>query len=217
MTKELGLFMTTGKFISLEGGEGAGKSTQAKLLADSLRGSGLEVIATREPGGTPGAEAVRALLVTGKADRWDALSELYLLNAARRDHVERLIRPALARGAWVITDRYVDSTRVYQGVAKGLADETVLRYHKESTGDLWPDLTLILDIKPEVGIARTQQRSGSEARFESESLEFHQALREGFLVISEQEPVRVDVIDASQSVEQMAVAIRASVRTHLGA
>jgi dTMP kinase len=205
-----------GKFISFEGGEGAGKSTQAKLLAADLRGHGIDVVETREPGGTPGAEAVRALLVTGDRDRWDTLSELYLLNAARRDHVERLIRPALGRGAWVITDRYVDSTRVYQGVAKGLEDAVVLRHHAEAVGDLWPDLTLVMDIKPESGLARTQGRSGNETRFEEESLSFHKALREGFLMISEQEPVRVAVIDASQSAEAAAVSVRATVRTYLG-
>ncbi len=205
-----------GKFISFEGGEGAGKSTHARALAADLRQAGLEVIETREPGGTPGAEAIRALLVTGAGDRWDALTELYLLNAARRDHVERLIRPALSRGAWVISDRYIDSTRVYQGVAKGLSDAIVLRHHAEAIGNLWPDLTLLLDLKPETGLVRTSNRTGKEDRFENESLQFHKALREGFLVISEEEPLRVAVINAEVEPDAVSIAVRAAVKTHLG-
>ncbi len=205
-----------GKFISFEGGEGAGKSTHARALAADLRQAGLDVIETREPGGTAGAEAIRALLVMGSGDRWDALTELYLLNAARRDHVERLIRPALARGAWVITDRYIDSTRVYQGVAKGLSDAIVLRHHAEATGDLWPDMTLLLDLKPETGLVRTANRTGKEDRFENESLQFHKALREGFLVISEEEPLRVAVINAEAEPDAVSAAVRSAVKTHLG-
>lgn len=205
-----------GKFISFEGGEGAGKTTQLKRLSTRLREIGREVVETREPGGTPGAEAIRDLLVTGAGDRWDALSELYLLNAARRDHVERLIRPALARGAWVLTDRYVDSTRVYQGVAKGLKDSIVLRHHAEATGDLWPDLTIILDIPPESGLARTHGRACNENRFEHESLQFHKALREGFLTISEDEPVRVAVINSNADPDIVAADIWSAARAHLG-
>lgn len=205
-----------GKFISFEGGEGAGKTTQLKRLAEVMRGQGIEVVETREPGGTPGAEAIRALLVTGAADRWDALSELYLLNAARRDHVERLIRPALERGAWVITDRYIDSTRVYQGVAKGLKDSIVLKHHAEATGDLWPDLTIILDVTPEAGLARTHARTGDETRFEQESLNFHKAIREGFLTISEEEPVRVAVVNSAADPDAVAAQILTAVRAHLG-
>jgi dTMP kinase len=208
--------MTSGQFISFEGGEGSGKSTQCRLLAEALRGRGLDAVLTREPGGTEGAEAIRQLLVTGEVDRWDALSELYLLNAARRMHVERFIKPELARGSWVITDRYVDSTRVYQGVGKGLKDAVVLRHHAESTGDLWPGLTIVLDISPEAGLARTHSRTHDETRFENESLQFHKAIREGFLSISEQEPERVAVIDASKSVAEVQAEIRYAVTTYLG-
>jgi dTMP kinase len=205
-----------GKFISFEGGEGAGKTTQLKRLSATLRATGVEVVETREPGGTTGAEAIRTLLVTGAGDRWDALTELYLLNAARRDHVERLIRPALERGAWVLTDRYVDSTRVYQGVAKGLKDSIVLRHHEEATCNLWPDLTIILDVTPEAGLARTQGRSGNEDRFEHESIQFHKALREGFLTISEDEPLRVAVVNAEAEAEKVAGDIWSATRAHLG-
>jgi dTMP kinase len=205
-----------GRFISFEGGEGAGKTTQLKRLAEALRGKGIDVVETREPGGTPGAEAIRSLLVTGAEDRWDALTELYLLNAARRDHVERLIRPALDAGAWVITDRFVDSTRVYQGVAKGLNDSIVLKHHAEATNDLWPDLTLILDVPPEAGLARTRGRSGNEDRFEHESLQFHKALREGFLSISEDEPLRVAVINTETSPDRVAAEVWRATVAHLG-
>jgi dTMP kinase len=208
--------MTSGQFISFEGGEGSGKSTQCRLLAEALRSHGLDVVLTREPGGTEGAEAIRQLLVTGDAGRWDALSELYLLNAARRDHVERFIKPELASGAWVITDRYVDSTRVYQGVGKGIKDSVVLRYHAEATDNLWPGLTIVLDISPEAGLARTQKRTHDETRFESESINFHKAIREGFLLISEQEPERVAVIDAAKPLAQVQADIRYAVSTYLG-
>jgi dTMP kinase len=205
-----------GKLISFEGGEGAGKSTQCRMLAEYLKGRGLDVVLTREPGGTEGAEAIRQLLVTGEAGRWDALSELYLLNAARRDHVERFIKPELSRGTWVITDRYVDSTRVYQGVGKGIADSIVLRHHAEATGDLWPALTVLLDLAPQAGLARTQSRTHDETRFEGESLQFHKAIREGFLSISEQEPIRVAVVDASKDVASVQADIRQAVSSHLG-
>jgi dTMP kinase len=208
--------MTSGQFISFEGGEGSGKSTQCRLLAEALRSRGLDVVLTREPGGTEGAEAIRQLLVTGDAGRWDALSELYLLNAARRDHVERFIKPELASGTWVITDRYVDSTRVYQGVGKGIKDSVVLRHHAEATDNLWPGLTIVLDISPEAGLARTQKRTHDETRFESESINFHKAIREGFLLISEQEPERVAVIDAAKPLAQVQADIRYAVSTYLG-
>ncbi len=208
--------MTSGQFISFEGGEGSGKSTQCRLLAEALRSRGLDVVLTREPGGTEGAEAIRQLLVTGDANRWDALSELYLLNAARRDHAERFIKPELARGAWVITDRYVDSTRVYQGVGKGIKDAVVLRHHAEATDNLWPGLTIVLDIAPETGLARTEKRDHDETRFESESLNFHRAIREGFLLISEQEPERVAVIDATKPLSEVQSDIRYAVTTYLG-
>jgi dTMP kinase len=195
------------RFISFEGGEGAGKSTQVQLLAARLRAQGETVLITREPGGTPGAEAIRALLVTGEADRWDALSELYLLNAARRDHVQRVIDPALDRGETVLCDRYVDSTRVYQGAVKGLADELICTLHEQATGNLWPDITLLLDLPAEIGLERASARHGQENRFEGEGLRFHQHLREGFQALAAADPARIRTIDASASVEDVATRI----------
>jgi dTMP kinase len=196
-------------FISIEGGEGSGKSTQAQRLAQWLQQQGLPSLVTREPGGTPNGEAIRALFVRGAPDRWDALCELYLLNAARRDHVLRVIKPALAAGVWVICDRFVDSTRVYQGFVKGLDDALILRHHYEATENLWPDTTLILDIDPALGLARAQQRIGqasdlaAEMRFETEAQSFHQRLRDGFQRLARAEPKRCLLIDAAQTPEQV--------------
>jgi dTMP kinase len=199
--------MARGRFITLEGGEGAGKSTQVARLAEALRLRGLEVLTTREPGGTANAEAVRALLVTGAADRWDALGELFLLNAARRDHVRRVIAPALALGAWVISDRYVDSTRIYQGAVKGLADGLIMQQHHLATDGLMPDLTLVLDLDPVIGLARAAARAGGEGRFESEDHAFHQRLRAGFQALAAAEPERFRVIDASQDPDTVALSV----------
>jgi dTMP kinase len=195
------------RFISFEGGEGAGKSTQVQWLAARLRAQGQAVLITREPGGTPGAEAIRALLVTGAADRWDALTELYLLNAARRDHVLRVIDPALDRGETVLCDRYVDSTRVYQGAVKGLADELICSVHEQATGNLWPDITLLLDLPAETGLERAAIRHGQENRFEGEGLRFHQRLRDGFQALAAIDPARIRTIDASASIDDVAARI----------
>ncbi len=197
----------TGRFITLEGGEGTGKSTQVARLAERLRSTGREVIVTREPGGTPGAEAIRALLVQGEVDRWDALSETLLLNAARHDHVERVIRPALARGAWVVCDRYVDSTLVYQGIAKGLDVELLVRLHEQATGPLWPDLTLVLDVPAAIGLARAASRRGDETRFEAHDAAFHERLRAGFLDLAARYAGRCAVIDAIVDVDAVSAAI----------
>lgn len=197
----------SGRFITLEGGEGTGKSTQVARLANRLREAGHEVLVTREPGGTPGAEAIRALLVQGEVDRWDALSETFLLNAARHDHVERVIRPALARGAWVVCDRYVDSTLVYQGVAKGLEPDLLVRLHEQATGPLWPDLTLVLDMPAEIGLARAASRRDDETRFEAHDTAFHERLRAGFLALAERYAGRCAVIDATVGVDAVAAAI----------
>ena len=186
--------MTKGVFVTIEGGEGTGKSTLARALADAL-GETREVVLTREPGGSPGAEEIRALLVSGDADRWDAMTELLLLNAARRDHVERVIKPALARGALVICDRYVDSTRAYQGL-RGVERPIIDRLHLRTIG-LDPDRTLILDVPPETGLARAAERGG-DARFESMGLDYHTALRDAFLGIANKDPDRCAVIDATQ-------------------
>lgn len=200
-----------GRFITLEGGEGAGKSTQAALLAERLRAAGFDVDVTREPGGTAGAEAVRALLVTGAADRWDAVAEACLVNAARADHVMRRIRPALAQGTWVVCDRFVDSTLAYQGAGKG-ADAAMLRtLHALATGNLWPDLTLILDLPVADGLARAGARPGGEARFEAHGAAFHDRVAAGFRAIAAAEPARCRLIDARGDAATVAVRLWAEV------
>jgi dTMP kinase len=190
--------VTRGRFITFEGGEGAGKSTQVRILAERLRGAGLEVVATREPGGSPGAESIRALLVTGDPDRWSTVSEALLMYAARRDHIERTIRPALERGAWVISDRFADSTRAYQGAGGKAPAGLVASLETFVLEDTRPDLTLILDLPVEQGLERAGLRGGAEARFEAKGLPFHQRLREGFLAIARAEPNRCVVLDATQ-------------------
>ena len=170
-----------GHFISFEGGEGSGKSTQLRRLAARLSAQGVTVITTREPGGTPGAEDIRSLLVEGEPGRWDGRVEALLVNAARADHVARLIRPALTEGKWVLCDRYVHSTLAYQGAARGLDEGKLRHLHAFATGDLWPDLTIVLDVDPALGLARAAGRAGGEARFEGEPPAFHKAVRERFL------------------------------------
>ncbi|MFD0850177.1 dTMP kinase [Sphingosinicella xenopeptidilytica] len=170
-----------GRFISFEGGEGSGKSTQLRRLAARLSAQDVVVITTREPGGTPGAEDIRSLLVEGEPGRWDGRVEALLVNAARADHVARLIRPALAESKWVLCDRYVHSTLAYQGAARGLDEAELRRLHAFATGDLWPDLTIVLDVDPALGLARAAGRAGGEARFEGEPPAFHNAVRERFL------------------------------------
>ncbi len=193
--------MSQGHFITFEGGEGGGKSTQLRLLAERLKALGLEVVATREPGGSPGAEAIRDLLVRGEADRWSAMTETLLMYAARRDHVERVIGPALARGAWVLCDRFADSTRAYQGAAGGTDEALIAALERHVLGEVRPDLTLILDLPAEVGLARAASRAGAETRFESKGQAFHVRLRQAFLEIAAREPARCCVLDASQPLE----------------
>lgn len=200
----------TGKFITFEGGEGAGKSTQAARLATALRAEGIEVVETREPGGTPGAEAIRALIVEGDPDRWSALTELMLVNAARADHVARLIRPALARGVWVVCDRYVDSTLSYQGAGKGLARDALIEQHRLATGNLWPDLTLVLDLPVEVGEARAVGR-GRLDRFEMTGGGFHDRIAAAFRGFALDDPARVRLIHADQDADMVAAAIWAEI------
>lgn len=207
-----------GRFITFEGGEGAGKTTQITRLAEAVRAAGHNVVETREPGGTPGAEAIRGLLVTGPVDRWDAETELLLLTAARRDHVRNLIEPALNSGKWVLCDRFLDSTRAYQGFGHGLPQDRILGLHTEFVGGLQPDLTIILDIAPDEGLKRAGDRhdkGAPETRFESIDLAFHQKLRDGFLRIAEEEPERCVLIDASQDIEAIGVAVRAAAATRL--
>lgn len=200
-----------GRFISFEGGEGSGKSTQLRRLAARLSAQDVIVITTREPGGTPGAEDIRQLLVEGEPGRWDGRVEALLVNAARADHVARLIRPALTEGKWVLCDRYVHSTLAYQGAARGL-DETELRQlHAFATGDLWPDLTIVLDVDPALGLARAAGRAGGEARFEGEPPAFHKAVRDRFLSFPE-----VTVIPSDASVDDVTDAVWSVVAERFG-
>ncbi|CAN1552294.1 Tmk Thymidylate kinase [Caulobacteraceae bacterium] len=198
--------MKGGHFITLEGGEGAGKTTLLTALKARLETSGHEVVLTREPGGTPGAEAIRALLVTGAADRWTALSELCLFFAAREDHLERLIRPALKRGAIVLCDRFSDSTRAYQGQAGGAGREAVEALDALIVRQTQPDLTLILDIDPAIGLKRAAARRGIEDRFEGKAFAFHTALRAAYLELAERFPERCGVLDASVTPDVLAEA-----------
>lgn len=186
-----------GRFISLEGGEGAGKSTQVKALATALAGREIDVVVTREPGGSAGAEAIRALLMQGAVDRWSPCAEMLLFAAARADHVERTIRPALERGAWVICDRFIDSTRAYQGGASGLDDADIMAVHSIGTGNILPDRTLVLEIPIDEGRARAAGRDGAAAdRFAARGDDFHSAVASAFRRFAIAEPGRFRLIDA---------------------
>jgi len=207
--------MQRGRFITIEGGEGAGKSSQIRRLADSLRTKGRDVIVTREPGGSPGAEAIRDLLVNGEGDRWSATTETLLINAARRDHIERVIEPALAAGAWVICDRFHDSTRAYQGAAGGVSPALIAALEATVLDGLAPDLTLILDIDPAEGLARAAGRGAGEGRFEAKGLEFHTRLRQAFLDIASREPKRCAVIKAAGHFDDVAARITTVVTARL--
>lgn len=194
-----------GRFITLEGGEGVGKSTQLRLLARALRERGVEVVETREPGGTEGAEAIRALLLGGSADRWNARAETLLFAAARADHVAKLIRPALERGAWVLCDRFIDSNRAYQAQASGVADADVMAAHAIGSGGLMPDRTLLLSLPLEIASRRAALRDAGRAdRFGARGQEFHQRVCAAFMAQAEREPERFRIIDASASENEVA-------------
>ncbi len=202
-------------FITFEGGEGAGKSTQIGLLSEYLRSLGLEVVTTREPGGSPDADTLRELLVTGEPGRWSPQAEALLNYAARESHLNHLIRPALAAGKTVLCDRFADSTRAYQGIAGQVGTDFVEMLDQAIVGSSQPDLTLIFDLDPQVGLERAHQRGGVD-RFEKKGLRFHQNLRKAFLEIAGNNPARCRVIDASGSVEQVAAQIRACVEQSMG-
>jgi len=210
-----------GKFISFEGGEGSGKSTQVKLLAESLRKSGLNVILTREPGGSPASEEIRDLLVSGAVDRWSPMAEVLLNYAAREMHVKKTIQPALERGDWVITDRFFDSTLAYQGYGGGIDPLRVDAIRKIVLDQFAPDLTLILDLPVEEGLNRAGKRmlenKSGEDRFERMERDFHHRLRDGFLTIAAAEPTRCRVIEASGDVTQVAFRVMTAVSVVLGA
>jgi dTMP kinase len=201
---------TPGRFITLEGGEGAGKSTQLRRLALTLREAGVDVAATREPGGTEGAEAIRQLLVEGTPGRWLPLTEALLHTAARHDHLERRIAPALADGRWVISDRFHDSTRVYQGLAGGLGLELVDSVMAPVLAGRLPDLTLLLDLPVEIGLRRREE-AGEVSRYERMERGFHDRVRDGFLELARREPGRIVVIDATAAPEEVEAQIRVAV------
>jgi dTMP kinase len=202
----------TGLFVTFEGGEGSGKSTQAKLLVEVLKGQGRVVLHTREPGGTPEAEALRTLLVTGDTTRWTAEAEALLNYAARDSHLQKLIRPALATNQTVVCDRFMDSTRAYQGYAGNCDMKLLDSLEAAIVGATRPDLTVIFDLDPIEGLTRAKSRSdGTEDRYERKSLAFHQKLRDGFLKIAEGEPGRCKVISALGSVEEVAARVRKAV------
>ncbi|HYG90987.1 MAG TPA: dTMP kinase [Azospirillum sp.] len=207
--------MARGRFITLEGGEGAGKSTQLRLLADALAACGVEVVVTREPGGSPGAEEIRALLVSGETGRWSGMTEALLHTAARRDHLERTVWPALEAGRWVLCDRFFDSTMAYQGYGLGLGREPIEALQRVALGDFRPDLTLILDLPVETGLRRAVERRGGEDRYERMDAAFHGRLRDGFLDIAMREPDRCAVIDAAHPVEVVQAAILDTVTRRL--
>lgn len=186
-----------GRFITFEGGEGSGKSTQTGRLVEALSARGLDVVRTREPGGSPGAEDIRALALNGAADRWSPKTETLLMYAARSDHLERTIRPALDRGAWVVCDRFADSSRAYQGAGGGVDAGFIEAMDAAVVGETQPDLTLIFDLPVELGLERALARGGADLRFESKGLAFHQRLREGFREIAADHPRRCRIIDAA--------------------
>lgn len=208
-----------GRFITFEGGEGAGKSTQIKRLADRLRACGLDVVTTREPGGSPKAEALREVLLSGKIEHMGADAEAMLFAAARADHVETLIRPTLTRGAWVLCDRFIDSTRVYQGLTGDVPARLIAGLEAIAVGETRPDLTLLLDIDTDLGLSRAAARRGLAVidRFEKDSLDLQRRRRAGFLALARAEPDRFAVIDASGDIETVAAAIWRAVCDRLGA
>lgn len=206
-----------GHFITLEGGEGAGKSTQARLLAEALRTRGLEVVVTREPGGTPGAEAIRNLLLATDGTDWNLPAEALLFAAARADHVARLIRPATERGAWVICDRFIDSTRAYQGGEGGLADEAIMALHAIGSGGFMPDLTLLIELPPEEATRRLALRDGDASdRIGGRDAAFHAKVARRFAAIAEAEQLRFARIDGSGEAAVVHALVLAAVSQRLG-
>jgi dTMP kinase len=203
-----------GLFLSFEGIDGSGKSTQARRLAERLRGAGHAVTLTREPGGSPGAEEIRRLVLEGHVDRWSPETEILLFTAARRDHLEKTIRPALERGEIVITDRFADSTRIFQGITRGDLTATVDRLHALMIG-VEPDLTLLIDLDPALGLSRATARAGAELRFEDMGLGFQTRARAGFLALAGAN-ARFRVIDAEGDADTVAERVWLTVAAHLG-
>ncbi len=202
----------SGKFITFEGGEGVGKSTQVKALGALLRSLGIDVVETREVGGSPSAEAIRDLWLTAPDGHWDALTELLLITAARREHLVKTIFPALERGAWVVSDRFVDSTRAYQGIGLGLGLDTVEDYYRSIASGFEPDLTLLLDMPVDAGLARVASRGGQDDRYQQKDVDFHRRLRNAYLELAKNHTDRFRVIDASRDAESVAADIATAVR-----
>ena len=204
--------MTLGKFIAFEGGEGAGKSTQARLLVDTLRERGVEAVLTREPGGTPGAEAIRALLLANEGEGWNPRAEALLFAAARSDHVERLIRPAIADGRWVVCDRFVDSSRAYQAGAGGLPDADVRALHEIGSGGLLPDLTILVTVSAEVASQRLTRRDGGASdRIGGRPSDYHAAVAHAFRQLASAEPRRFAIVAGDGTPEQTQALVLAAV------
>jgi dTMP kinase len=212
--------VTNARFVTFEGGEGAGKTTQIRRLSERLSAAGIGIIATREPGGSPGAEAIRRILVAGDVSRWEPLTEAVLMLAARHDHWLKTIKPALDEGKWVLSDRFHDSTIAYQGHGRGVPLGTLETLRRAILGGRGPDLTLILDLPVQDGLERARARMqglpGAEDRFERMDTAFHERLREGFLAIAKAEPRRCAVIDARGNVERVHAAVVATVSERLG-
>ncbi len=216
---------TPGVFITFEGGDGTGKSTQVKRLVAALSARGLSVVATREPGGTPQAERIRNLLLQRDSGTFDPLTEVLLLMAARREHLQNLIEPALAQGQWVVSDRFVDSSRAFQGAGMGIDRAVIDQVYRLIAGDRTPDLTFIFDIDPAEGLARSGRQKAAavataertEDRYERMGLPFHTRLREGFLAIAREEPQRCVLVDASQSMDDVTAQVMAEIERRFGA
>ncbi len=205
------------RFITLEGGEGAGKSTQLKLLAQSFAAAGIGHITTREPGGSPGGEAIRGLVVSGAVDAWHPATESLLFMAARLDHIEAKINPALAKGEWVLCDRFYDSTFIYQGVAKQVGTAWLDQLYALLFGNLAPDMTVLLDLSPSIGLTRADKRgNAAESRFEQMGHDYHERIRAGFLELAARHPERINMVDAGQGAAQVHQAIITTLNTRFG-
>jgi len=207
--------MARGRFITLEGGEGAGKSTQISLLKEALQSQGLDVHMTREPGGSPGGEDIRDLLVNGDTHRWEPLTEALLNYAARHEHLKKVISPKLDAGTWVLCDRFSDSTMAYQGYGHGMDREIIRRLHRLVVGDMRPDLTLIMDMPVDVGLGRANARGEGEDRYERMGKDFHERLRQGFLEIAHKDPGRCVVVDATGDIGAVAMVVSCEVASRL--
>ncbi|MBU1776201.1 MAG: dTMP kinase [Gammaproteobacteria bacterium] len=204
--------------IVIDGMDGSGKGVQTRRLRDALIQSGYKAILTREPGGSPGAEEIRRLLVEGEPNKWDSMTELLLMYAARRSHLEQTIRPAIENGSWVVSDRFADSSRAFQGIAGELGLEIVETIHRVAVGDFKPDLSIILDVPVSTALERASARGGTEDRFERKGVEYHQKVRDAFIKIAKSDNKKYALIDASMTMDQVTEAILQVIesRLHLG-